>query len=247
MNELFEFVLENEVTRYTSSGYDISYNNHTYKAVAISRNEISKDSFNDEATITCDSGLYPVYLFKQFNPSYNVIVRVMSGSGVLLFWGRVKDVEFSADKGDATIKLATLGSLLKSKIPNRTYSRGCSFECFSSECGLNKDEFKLTILGSECEFGSDLMSIKSPKINKPDGYFNNGYVEVNRQMSYIISSKVNEIRLMFPLSDLNSSAVIHCYAGCDKTLNTCKNKFHNGLNYGGFAFVPDKNPMTDGY
>lgn len=247
MNELFEFIMGSEITRYTSSTHDIVYNGSTYKAVSISRNEISRDSFNDEASIKAFSEIYPLYLFKNFNPSYNVFLRVLNSSGIQLFVGRVKDVEFNADKGDATIRLATLGSLLKTKVPFRTYSRNCSFECFGDGCELDKEKFKITLLGSECEFSKDFMSIKSSKIDKPDNYFKDGYVEVNKRVSFVVSSKIGEIKLMFPLSDLNSSSVIHCYAGCDKLLNTCKTKFNNSLNFGGFAFVPSKNPITQGY
>jgi hypothetical protein len=36
------------------------------------------------------------------------------------------------------------------------------------------------------------------------------------------------------------------YAGCDKTQETCKNKFSNARNFGGYKFIPIKNPFTEG-
>ena len=160
MNELFEFILENEVIYYTSALHDIVINNHTYKSVSIYTKELSKDSLNDDAAIVCQTSIYPINLFKHFNPSVNVYVRILKENGAQIFVGRVKDCEFSLNDGKATIRLATLGGLMKTKIPTRTYSRNCSFECFDKNCALNKDKFKLTLLGSQCEIAKDFMSIK---------------------------------------------------------------------------------------
>ncbi|WP_311337604.1 phage BR0599 family protein [Campylobacter ureolyticus] len=248
MNELYEFILENEVIYYTSDLNDIVVNNHTYKSASIYISELSKDSLNDDAAIVCQASIYPINLFKFFNPSVNVYVRILKENGAQIFVGRVKDCEFNLSDGKATIRLATLGGLMKTKIPTRTYSRNCSFECFDKNCALNKDKFKLTLLGSQCEIAKDFMSIKSPLIKaKPLNYFSGGYVEFNRQRSYITKSEGDTIYLMFPLANLNGASVINCYAGCDKLLKTCKSKFNNGVNFGGFAFVPSKNPITDGY
>ncbi|WP_456058068.1 phage BR0599 family protein [Campylobacter hominis] len=248
MNELFEFILENEIIYYTSALSDMEKGNHNYKSAAIYTKNLSKDSLNDDATIVASQSIYPVNLFKFFNPSVNVYVRILKENGVQLFVGRVKDVEFNLNDGTASIRLATLGGLMKTKIPTRTYSRNCSFECFDKNCALNKDDFKITLLGNKCEIAKDFMSIKSDLIkSKPPGYFTGGYAEFNRQRSYITKSEGDMIYLMFPLANLNSSSVINCYAGCDKLLKTCKNKFNNGVNFGGFPFVPSKNPITDGY
>ncbi|QKF64549.1 phage BR0599 family protein [Campylobacter corcagiensis] len=248
MSELFEFILENEVTYYSSKDSDFTLNNNIYKAASIYTKELSKDSLNDDAVIIASKDIYPINLFKFFNPSVNVYVRILDEKGLQQFVGRIKDVEFSLNDSTASLRLATLGGLMKSKIPTRTYSRNCSFECFDKNCSLNKDDFKITILGSECEIAKDFMSIKSSLIEKkPVGYFTGGYAEFNRQRSYITKSSKDTIFLMFPLGNLDKSSVINCYAGCDKLLSTCKNKFNNGVSFGGFAFVPSKNPITDGY
>jgi len=36
---------------------------------------------------------------------------------------------------------------------------------------------------------------------------------------------------------------VRAYPGCDHSLITCANKFGNSLNFGGFPFMPEKNPM----
>ena len=36
---------------------------------------------------------------------------------------------------------------------------------------------------------------------------------------------------------------IYLYPGCDRTLATCTAKFGNSANFGGFPFIPTKNPF----
>jgi uncharacterized phage protein (TIGR02218 family) len=37
---------------------------------------------------------------------------------------------------------------------------------------------------------------------------------------------------------------ISLYPGCDRTLATCDTKFGNSANFGGFPFIPTKNPFA---
>jgi hypothetical protein len=36
---------------------------------------------------------------------------------------------------------------------------------------------------------------------------------------------------------------VKIYPGCDRTKETCNDKFSNILNYGGFAWIPAKSPF----
>lgn len=245
---LFEFGAMLDKYFYTSAQIDIKKGDKIYKSETIFLNELGKDSLNDDASISCGFDCEPINLYKDFNPSTNINVKIMDADERLLFYGRIASVEFNAKDGSAAIKLSTLGALMKGKIPTRTFSRECGFELFDENCALNKKDYSLTLLGKDCEFLENFTQIKSAKIGeKPDGYFLGGYVSFNNQHSYIMQHTGDTIFLMFPLKKLNKNVVLYVYAGCDKLLNTCKNKFNNEINYGGFPFVPGKNPVTQGY
>jgi hypothetical protein len=34
------------------------------------------------------------------------------------------------------------------------------------------------------------------------------------------------------------------FAGCDRSFSTCQSKFGNSLNFGGFPWIPPKNPFA---
>lgn len=42
---------------------------------------------------------------------------------------------------------------------------------------------------------------------------------------------------------LSAGAAVMLYPGCDHTLVTCEAKFANSANFGGFPFIPTKNPF----
>ena len=63
----------------------------------------------------------------------------------------------------------------------------------------------------------------------------------------VISHSFGNLTLATPLLEpLPPGARVSLYAGCDKGLNTCKDKFANFNRYGGFPFIPIKNPFESG-
>ena len=245
--ELYQIIMDNDTFYYTSGESDFSLANQTYKAVSIYRQELSKDSLSDDAKIICNFDLEPINLYKEFNPSVSVFVRILNSSGNQLFMGRVRGVEFDLNKATATITLSAVGGLLKSKIPVRAYSKECGFNLFDSGCGLNANDFRVT-LSNNFSLSDDKLAITSDALSsKPNGFFSGGYVKFQNQHSYISSHMDNTITLMFPLKNLSTNDLIHVFAGCDKLISTCKDKFNNSINYGGFPFIPSKNPVTQGF
>lgn len=245
--ELYQIIMDNDTFYYTSGESDLTLANQTYKAVSIYRQELSKDSLSDDAKIVCNFDLEPINLYKEFNPSVSVFVRILNQNGNQLFLGRISNVDFDLTKGTATVKLTAVGGLMKAKIPVRSYSKECGFELFGKGCGLNKADFSV-ILSNNFSVSEDKLKITSEALGaKPNGFFSGGYVKFLNQHSYITSHTGNEINLMFPLKNLSESELIYVFAGCDKLISTCKDKFNNSINYGGFPFIPSKNPVTQGF
>jgi hypothetical protein len=71
-------------------------------------------------------------------------------------------------------------------------------------------------------------------------------------LRYIIDHSGTQLTLIVPLSDLtedvndsSGDALVALYPGCDHTRETCKDKFDNLANYGGFPWIPSKNPFAN--
>ena len=80
-------------------------------------------------------------------------------------------------------------------------------------------------------------------------HFLGGYVEVS-QGGTVSTRGISDhnngsgiITLTLPLPDLKVGDTVTAYPGCDHDNSTCSGKFANIDNYGGFPFIPEKNPM----
>lgn len=212
----------------------------------ITRDEINKEFDNEEANISMPLDMFPATEFRTFNPATTVWCKIVK-NGVMLFYGRVAGCSFDIDAGTAKLKLITLKGMLKSKIPSRTYSRSCPFELFCKDCKLKKEDFALPLFLQDIKMDDSRFKLSSPKIAAfSSGYFTLGYIEFGEAKSHIVAHSSDTLELLFPMPS-SFNGIIKVYPGCDKRLDTCENKFKNLVNYGGFAFVPSKNPVTEGF
>jgi len=83
-------------------------------------------------------------------------------------------------------------------------------------------------------------------------YFNAGVIVHNATgfRSFIQDSRYygayNEIYLLQPPpSGWAASDAVTLYAGCDRKHSTCRDKFDNMANFGGFPLHPERNPLLD--
>ena len=60
----------------------------------------------------------------------------------------------------------------------------------------------------------------------------------------ILAHSGNSVTLSALLSGLAVGVAFEAFAGCDRTLATCQAKFGNAINFGGFPWIPAKNPFT---
>ena len=51
-------------------------------------------------------------------------------------------------------------------------------------------------------------------------------------------------QLLAVLPGLAVGVAFEAFAGCDRTFATCQSKFGNSLNFGGFPWIPAKNPFA---
>jgi len=80
-------------------------------------------------------------------------------------------------------------------------------------------------------------------LGQPDGYFSNGVITftsgINNGLSYVIKKQVGDtFELFLPaLGQFPAGTTFTIKAGCDKSLETCKTKFNNVVNFGGFPHI----------
>ncbi len=90
-----------------------------------------------------------------------------------------------------------------------------------------------------------------------DGYFNYGklefksgkndsfHMEVKSHIQDTNSQNNQQIKLFLPMPfNIKIGHTFELFAGCDKKLLTCKNKFNNHINFQGFPYIPSQDQVT---
>jgi uncharacterized phage protein (TIGR02218 family) len=174
------------------------------------------------------------------NPSYGNLV-VFTGQLGEVTW---TEEGFKADIVSFMKNLAkNIGNVFTANCRHTLFSQGGAG--FVGKCGVSNSSFAST---------GSVGAITIPKwkfaisTSKADGYYDNGQITFtsgyNNGLSAVIKSHVGGVlELYLPTAFVIAPGDTYTiYAGCDKTLATCKSKFNNVLNYGGFPHIkPDVN------
>lgn len=246
MKELYRFYIGTKEWLYTSYHKDVLYGSKIYTAIPIERSEFNHEASRNEISISMPYDYEPASLFRGFNPPGTLWVEVLSDAGVYLFIGKVLSCRFRVDRAKAVLRAVSLQTVLNAQVPRRVYSYSCSWNLFDENCGVNRADFTLYLPTDEITVSGKRISHTSLSAYG-DGYFTGGYVESGYESSYITDHTGGTITLLYPLQTWREQASLRVYPGCDKTLSTCRSKFNNERNFGGFPFIPRQNLTTEGW
>lgn len=133
-------------------------------------------------------------------------------------------------------------------IPRRTYQGPCNHVLYDPlTCKVDDTDaaFRAANRTVTSQVGNVLTVVGiSPAY--PDGHFTGGYVEAIGQNDFrlILDHVGATLTLLLPFSQI--PPLVNVFAGCAHDVATCSSKFDNLLNYGGFPFVPTRNPFQSG-
>lgn len=259
--DLFLFCVGGYTWAYTGSKEEVSLElsgmaqrqTIVFSPAALERSEISNEANGDKAQIKCNLGLEPTQSFRSlsYNDSMKVIViRLRNEQLEILLFGKVDAADYDLDKGQATLSVCSMAGVLGSSLPQRTFSARCSHSLGDFYCGVLKDSYSLTLNLRECQIADNNIWLSHPLLGgKPNGYYNGGVCKAGANSAFIIKHIESKIELLNPFYALRNADIssVKIEIGCDKSIQTCMNKFSNSLNFGGFPFVPNINPMLKGF
>jgi uncharacterized phage protein (TIGR02218 family) len=251
--ELYIFTYQSQVYRYTSDSEDIEVLGAEYTNMpGLARGPIedtgsvSKSSLN----ITAPIDFPPSLLFEVYPPSGVVTLEIRRVQRSDLtdpktFWlGRVLNATWST--GASQLMCESLFTRLKQPGLRRIYSKNCPHLLYGEECRADPDAFvELVVLDG---VATDGFSISAPAIDaQPDGYFDGGMMKWDNSGEIIsrgITTHIGDsVTLTHPIVGLTAGQTIQMFPGCDRTKPVCVAKFNNVVNYGGFPYIPQKNPF----
>ena len=170
-----------------------------------------------------------------------------SAGKVVVFTGRVGNLRWTQD-GMQVEFVSSMKDLERNL--GETFTASCRHELFGGAapgkvgyCGVNPASYTFTGTVSSITTQKWKFAYTGAAAAQVDGYFSNGVITFtsgsNSGLSFPVKANTGDVMELFLRSFANIQVgdTFSVKAGCDKTLATCKTKFSNVANFGGFPHI----------
>jgi uncharacterized phage protein (TIGR02218 family) len=244
--ELYRFSQGANRWLYTSGQVAVDYQSETYQPASISRGGLEQGNelgrLGVEIRVPRDLSVASLFLAAPPEGVVSVTIyrRHADDSEFITYWkGRVSGSRLSGS--EATLKCEPIASSLKRPGLRAHYQLLCRHVLYSSGCGALKDSFRVD--GTLAAVSGVAVQVAAAA-SQPDGYFVGGMLATTLGARMIVGHVGVDLTLVAPMVGLAPGDAVQLYAGCDHTTAHCKDRFNNLNNYGGFPFIPVKNPFS---
>lgn len=231
--------------------YDAGEGVEKYVPASISRtdaevkNEIAKANLDVTISLNNEVGLRWLADNGEKIVSLTIFEREKNGTVNVVWKGRLSSIV--PGMNEITLKMESIFTSMRRPGLRARYQRSCRHPLYGRGCRLDPEDF--AIAGTVTATTKKTFTIAAADA-QVDGYFVGGMLRApDGALSYIIAhvgSAVTVQRFSFSLQqavEAGDDFDVTLYPGCDHSNATCNAKFANGLNYGGFDYIPSKNPM----
>ncbi|WKB50771.1 DUF2163 domain-containing protein [Eleftheria terrae] len=248
--ELYRFAQEHRRWCYTSGQVPVTYQSETYEPAPISRsniehsNELSRSGL--EVQVPRDLPLAALFVAA---PPEGVVSLTLyrrhlgqggEASEFVTYWkGRLTVARLAG--AEATLKCEPIASSLKRLGLRARYQIACRHVLYSPACGVAKERFRVEGQVDRIAGTSVWVAAAAEREN---GYFGGGYLQCAVGARMVTGHSGGELTLTAPMVGLLPGERVQLYAGCDHWTTHCRDRFQNLDNFGGFPFIPWKNPFS---
>lgn len=246
---------ENVVAGYTDHELELTVAGQLYRPVPMEHDAIRMRGLSgrNEFTVRVPSDTEVSQLFRFAPPPTPVAVAIFQGhigdpdnEWVAVWTGQVVSVSPGADLS-STINCEWTGSTLRRLGATRNYQHSCPHALYGSRCRANR--IAATVV-------STITAVNGRSITLAAGW--NGAIAYDKYINGTISwdtpagrqhrsvlevSGAGEITLGAPPPGATAGLGVQVTLGCNRLMTDCANLHNNIANFGGFAYIPDKNPV----
>lgn len=237
---------------YTSADRDVSHLSITFKSIegGIVDDGIrqTEDAQADTLNLTLPATLDIAQMYRVVAPSQTIAVTIFDlhyeDAGYLVVWmGQIAGVRFK-DQFTAQVQCQTLAATMERTGLRKTWSRNCPHTLYDAACAVLRTSHK--VVGVIDHIDGESIGFANAA-GQSTGYYSGGYVEWTSQFGLeqrgIEKHSADILTLYGGTFGLVAGQALSIFAGCDRTLDTCDNKFNNVVNYGGCPHMPGKSPF----
>lgn len=258
--ELYRFQMGSQVWTFTSAETGVSYGGEWYGPVSIgrggfeSKNELSKSNLEIRLDI-----LNPLsrLLMKSFTEQVmSLSLYNQSDLGTNVVWkGRL--ASFKPTSTHLAMSFESVFTSLRRPGLRARFQRSCRHALYGRGCKLDPESF--AVPGLVTAVAGAVLTVPEAAA-QPDGFYIGGMVRApDGILSFIVGHVGSSLTLIRPSNSIQKAfdsggygnnygfayggTNVTIYPGCDHSRATCLEKFNNLPNYGGFDWIPAKNPM----
>lgn len=219
----------------------------TYRSIVIDRGSVmigsqENSEFTIDVTVPADEQVVRDYMFAITPPKLTITLeryhRGYASDRVRLWVGDV--TAFEIKERQCTFKIPSIFSfILNSTVPTINYQGPCNHFLFDQFCKVPEAAHIDTATVQNIDGRSVFLSGSRFE----DGYCKSGVMKAGPESRMIMSHSGTNFTVSFPFGNLKVGDTVQISAGCDHAFSTCKSKFVNGINFGGFPTVPELNPF----
>lgn len=248
--ELYEFTRGGGTERFTSADADVTFETNLYTAATLQRSQIetTAERARNALQIQCSREFPIAELFRVAPPSDVIGVTVRRFHRVdldpaVIWMGRVLNCSFEGS--GATLQCEPVSTSLKRPGLRRPYGRQCPHVFGSIGEGLcNLDLTTVDTATTVTAIGTNTITVAAlGAYSYAGGVVGRDMPDGTIERRLILSASGLVLTLDRPFPGLVVSQAVVVVPGCDHTANTCNTVYANLPHYGGFPFIPIKNPF----
>lgn len=251
--ELYEFNLGSDFWRFTDNQADIFFASLQWTATQIARTRLegsTEDAVRQlKITVPLDNPVVQNYIANvPGNETTVKLYRAHANDGteelLLVFEGKIATVNFDGEL-EATIVANPNTNVFNRSGPRMTYQGLCNHVLYDDRCKVNRLANGYTGLVSAVT--GAVVTVNGVSAQGVD-WAVGGYIVfppgIEDDKRLVIAQSGDNLTLLIPFADTVLGQNVEVFAGCDHSLATCQAKFANAINFGGYPFVPTKNPFN---
>jgi uncharacterized phage protein (TIGR02218 family) len=252
--ELYQFTQGAVVSRFTNFNQDVVFNGSQWLATQISREDIERGietGVNDlKIHMPLDNPIASQFIPNIPGKVIDVIIYRAHFTDpaeqvLVVFEGFIAQAAF--DGGiEATLTLQPFTSQFKRNAPRYTYQSLCNNVLYDFECKIARGSFTHVGLVSGIDTTLRTITVNGVVGNGSD-WAVGGFVAFpaggNDDQRLVVAQSSDTLTLLSNFAETVLGSNVDVFAGCAHDITTCDVKFSNVINFGGFPYVPVKNPF----
>lgn len=252
--ECYKFTGTLNTYRYTDAPYSVTVNNEVYEPALIQRGVVETGSIVDgsggvDIAVPFDIDLAADYVGPLTPESLSVEIRRVHvgddwSSEFKLVWAGVAVGYGSSGLMFTISMISKLQAKILGSMNSVYYQTTCNNVLYDDRCQLVRSSFTTT--ATVTAVGDAAITVDDDGV--VDHYLRAGEVVNSRtgERRLILDNLVNVVDIGYGFIDCKIGDSVTLIAGCDHSFATCNSKFDNLVHFGGFMYIPTKNPFKDG-